>query len=146
VAPLPLTEVHEHALIAAEASESAAAQGRFWEMHDLLFRHQDALELDDLVDYARELRLDVDRFSGDLRSRRHALCVERDVQSADQSGVTGTPTFFVNGRRHVGYLPHPNSSSRRDQVLVGQPLVRVPSWRASPLIRVVGCRDRTPAR
>jgi len=99
---LPLTDVHEHAQLAAEASEAAAAQGRFWEMHDLLFRHQDALDFDGLVGYARDLGLDVDRFSDDLQSRRHALRVSRDVQSADQSGVAGTPTFFVNGMRHYG--------------------------------------------
>jgi protein-disulfide isomerase len=99
---LPLTDVHEHAQIAAEASEAAATQGAFWEMHDLLFQHQDALEVDDLAGYARDLDLDADRFSDDLQRRRYALRVERDVQSADQSGVAGTPTFFVNGRRHLG--------------------------------------------
>jgi protein-disulfide isomerase len=99
---LPLTDVHEHAQIAAEASEAAAAQGAFWEMHDLLFEHQDALGFGDLAGYARDLGLDAARFSDDLRGRRHALRVERDVQSADQSGVAGTPTFFVNGRRHLG--------------------------------------------
>lgn len=99
---LPLTDVHEHAQLAAESSEAAAAQDRFWEMHDLLFEHQDALELDDLVGYATELGLDVGRFTDELRGRRNALRVARDVQSAEQSGVIGTPTFFVNGRRHHG--------------------------------------------
>ena len=99
---LPLTDVHEHAQIAAEASEAAATQGAFWEMHDRLFQHQDALGFDDLTGYARDLDLDADRFSDDLQRRRYALRVERDVQSADQSGIAGTPTFFVNGRRHLG--------------------------------------------
>jgi Na+/H+ antiporter NhaA len=99
---LPLEEVHEHARLAAEAAEAAAAQGRFWEMHDLLFAHQDALTLEDLLGYAAQLRLDVERFGADVHERAHALRVERDLDSADQSGVTGTPTFFANGLRHHG--------------------------------------------
>jgi Na+/H+ antiporter NhaA len=99
---LPLADVHEHAQLAAEAAEAAGAQGRFWEMHDLLFAHQDALGLDDLDGYAAELGLDVERFSWELRSRKHAQRVARDVESADQSGVAGTPTFFINGHRHHG--------------------------------------------
>lgn len=99
---LPLEDVHEHARLAAEAAEAAGAQGSFWEMFDLLFAHQDALTADDLLDYARTLGLDVARFSADLRKRKHALRVERDIDSADQSGVTGTPTFFANGLRHHG--------------------------------------------
>jgi protein-disulfide isomerase len=99
---LPLTDVHEHAQIAAEASEAAAAQGAFWEMHDVLLAHQDELSFGDLVRHAAELGLDTDRFANDLRHRRYALRIARDVQSADQSGVAGTPTFFVNGRRHLG--------------------------------------------
>ncbi|MEX0988909.1 MAG: Na+/H+ antiporter NhaA [Actinomycetota bacterium] len=99
---LPLTDVHENAELAAEAAEAAGAQGRFWEMHDVLFAHQDALRLADLRGYARDLGLDVDRFSAELASRRHTLRVARDVESADVSGVAGTPTFFVNGRRHYG--------------------------------------------
>jgi Na+/H+ antiporter NhaA len=99
---LPLSDVHEHAQLAAEASEAAAEQGRFWEMHDALYGHQDALDVDDLVGYARDLGLDVERFSEELMSGRHTLRVARDVESADVSGVVGTPTFFVNGRRHYG--------------------------------------------
>jgi Na+/H+ antiporter NhaA len=99
---LPLIDVHEHAQVAAEAAEAAGAQGRFWEMHDLLFAHQDALGLDDLDGYAGELGLDVERFSWELRSRKHAQRVARDVESAGQSGVAGTPTFFINGHRHHG--------------------------------------------
>jgi Na+/H+ antiporter NhaA len=99
---LPLGEVHGHASLAAEAAEAAAAQGRFWEMHDLLFRHQDALDPKDLIGYARELGLDVGRFVEQLRSHTYASRVARDVESADQSDVAGTPTFFANGRRHHG--------------------------------------------
>ncbi|MEX0755017.1 MAG: Na+/H+ antiporter NhaA [Actinomycetota bacterium] len=99
---LPLTDVHENAELAAEAAEAAGAQGRFWEMHDLLFAHQDALRLTDVRGYARDLGLDVDQVSAELGSRRHTLRVARDVESADVSGVAGTPTFFVNGRRHYG--------------------------------------------
>jgi Na+/H+ antiporter NhaA len=99
---LPLADVHENAQLAAEAAEAAHAQGRFWEMHDLLFAHQDELLPDDLVRYAAELSLDVERFSEDLRTRRHIGMVNRDVESADRSGVVGTPTLFINGRRHQG--------------------------------------------
>jgi protein-disulfide isomerase len=99
---LPLTDVHEHAELAAEAAEVAAAQGRFWEMHDRLFAGSDALRMHDVVGYAADVGLDPDAFVRDLESRRYALRVARDVESADQSGVTGTPTFFVNGRRYQG--------------------------------------------
>jgi protein-disulfide isomerase len=99
---LPLNDVHLHAQMAAEAAEAAAAQGRFWEMHDLLFAHQDALTFNDLVGYAGDLGLDVERFAAELRNGEHTNRVELDVESADASGVSGTPTFFVNGRRHHG--------------------------------------------
>jgi Na+/H+ antiporter NhaA len=99
---LPLDDVHPHARQAAEASEAAAEQGAFWEMHDLLFEHQDELDPEDLVGYASQLGLDVDRFTRDLAERRHAARVDRDVESADVSAVGGTPTFFINGRRHQG--------------------------------------------
>ena len=99
---LPLTDVHRHAQLAAEAAEAAADQGAFWEMHDKLFEHQDALESEDLVGYARELGLDPDRFSEYLDDRRGAGRVADDVDGADLSGVSGTPTFFINGRRHYG--------------------------------------------
>ena len=99
---LPLTDVHANAQLAAEAAEAAAAQGRFWEMHDLLIAHQDALLLPHLRTYARELGLDEERFWDDLREREHAPRIAEDVDSADASGVTGTPGLFVNGRRHEG--------------------------------------------
>jgi Na+/H+ antiporter NhaA len=99
---LPLADVHEHAQMAAEAAEAAGAQGAFWEMHDLLFEHQDALRPRDLRGYAEQLGLDVDRFADEVRRRVHAAHIEGDVESADLSGVAGTPTFFLNGRRHYG--------------------------------------------
>jgi Na+/H+ antiporter NhaA len=99
---LPLTDVHPHAELAAEAAEAAAAQGRFWDLHDLLFEHQDELEPHELVRHARELGLDVGRFVEELRARVHRARVLEDIESADASGVAGTPTFFVNGRRHHG--------------------------------------------
>jgi protein-disulfide isomerase len=99
---LPLGDVHARAQLAAQAAEAAAEQGAFWEMHDLLFQHQDALQPRDLVRYAGELGLDLDRFRDDLRRDTGAARVTEDVDSADLSGVSGTPTFFINGRRHYG--------------------------------------------
>jgi Na+/H+ antiporter NhaA len=99
---LPLSDVHPNAELAAEASEAAAAQGAFWDMHDLLLDHQGELKPRDLHAYAQQLGLDPDRFREDLRRHVHAPRVEEDVDSADISGVTGTPTFFVNERRHDG--------------------------------------------
>jgi Na+/H+ antiporter NhaA len=99
---LPLTDVHPHAQLAAEAAEAAASQGAFWPMHDLLITHQDTLEVGDLERYADQLGLDLGRFSDDLRERTHTPRIATDVDSADLSGVTGTPSFFVNGRRHDG--------------------------------------------
>ncbi len=99
---LPLSDVHPFAQLAAEASEAASAQGAFWGMHDLLLVHQGALTPAHLREYARDLKLDVDRFTEDLRHRVFASRVSEDVASADASGVSGTPSFFVNGRRHTG--------------------------------------------
>jgi Na+/H+ antiporter NhaA len=99
---LPLTDVHPNAQLAAEASEAAGAQGRFWDMYDLLFDHQDALTPPHLIGYAERLGLDLDRFRADLREHAAAGRTAEDVDSADLSGVSGTPTFFVNGRRHHG--------------------------------------------
>ena len=99
---LPLNDVHPHAQLAAEASEAAAAQGAFWEMHDTLMAHQGELEVDDVHGYAEELELDADRLADEVRRRVYLERVSEDVASADASGVSGTPTFFVNGRRHQG--------------------------------------------
>ncbi|MFS8199792.1 Na+/H+ antiporter NhaA [Streptomyces sp. CWNU-52B] len=99
---LPLTDVHPGAQLAAEAAEAAAHQDSYWEMHEQLMRHQGELRPKDLLRHAEEIGLDTDRFRADLRSGAGAARVAADVESADLSGVSGTPTFFVNGRRHHG--------------------------------------------
>jgi Na+/H+ antiporter NhaA len=99
---LPLNDVHPNAQRAAEAAEAAAEQGVFWEMHDLLLEHQDALGYRQLLGYAEQLGLDLERFEDDLRTRVGAGRIAQDVDSADLSGVSGTPTFFVNDLRHYG--------------------------------------------
>jgi protein-disulfide isomerase len=99
---LPLNDVHPNAQNAAEASEAAAAQGAFWEMHDKLINNQDQLGAPDPEGHAEELGLDVERFRDEMRRRVHAPRVAEDVASADESGVAGTPGFFINGRRHRG--------------------------------------------
>jgi protein-disulfide isomerase len=99
---LPLTDVHPHALLAAEGAEAAARQGKFWPMHDQLLDHQGALTVSDLIRYAGELGLDTERFTADLRNHAGDAKIAEDVDSADLSGVSGTPTFFINGKRHHG--------------------------------------------
>jgi protein-disulfide isomerase len=99
---LPLNDVHPNAQMAAEAAEAAASQDAFWEMNDRLLAHQDELTPRDLARHAEELGLDVDRFWRELHDREHAPRVAEDVASADASGVAGTPSFFINGRRHQG--------------------------------------------
>jgi protein-disulfide isomerase len=99
---LPLNDVHPRAQLAAEASEAADAQGKFWEMYDTLLAHQDDLAPKALGQYAEDLGLDRERFGDELRRREYAGRVSDDVASADESGVSGTPTFFINGRRHYG--------------------------------------------
>jgi protein-disulfide isomerase len=94
----PLTDIHPHAMRAAEAAESAAAQGRFWEMHDYLFAQQQALEDSNLLKYAADLGLDTARFDQDLATHAHMAWIDADVQSGLRSGVQGTPTFFINGQ------------------------------------------------
>ncbi|HKG52338.1 MAG TPA: Na+/H+ antiporter NhaA [Actinomycetales bacterium] len=99
---LPLTDVHPQAQLAAEAAEAAGKQGAFWPMHDLLLTHQEELRPADLVRYATELGLDVERFRSDLRRHSGAERIQQDVDSAGLSGVSGTPTFFLNDRRQYG--------------------------------------------
>jgi len=101
---LPLTDVHPNAALAAEAAEAAAAQGAFWPMHDKLFANQQALQFRDHLRYAGELGLDTKRFEADLRSTRYAPRVAQDVNSAEEAGVAGTPTFFINEVMHRGRL------------------------------------------
>jgi protein-disulfide isomerase len=99
---LPLSDVHPHAQLAAAAAEAAARQGSFWQMHDLLLANQSALTASDLVRYAEQLGLDTARFSDDLRRHTGSAQIAEDVETAELSGVSGTPTFFINGRRHQG--------------------------------------------
>jgi protein-disulfide isomerase len=102
----PLREIHPHAQMAAEAAEEAAAQGRFWEMSELLYHRQQALEREDLRGYAREVGLDVDAFDAALADGRHRPRVQEDVDSGLRSHVDGTPTLFIDGVRHYGsYVP-----------------------------------------
>jgi protein-disulfide isomerase len=98
----PLAEIHPHARHAAQAAEAAAAQGKFWEMHDMLFEHQDGLEDADLVRYAEMLGLDAQRVARELEAGTYAKRVRDDFRSGVRSGVNGTPTFFVNGERYEG--------------------------------------------
>ncbi|GHJ42170.1 Na+/H+ antiporter NhaA [Streptomyces sp. TS71-3] len=108
---LPLSDVHPHAWLAAEATEAAAEQGAFWEMHALLLEHQGELDRRDLLRYAEEIGLDPERFRRDLRGKSGAVRIAQDMESADLSGVSGTPSFFVNGRRHHGSYDIENLSA-----------------------------------
>jgi protein-disulfide isomerase len=98
----PLAEIHPHARVAAQAAEAAGAQGKFWEMHDTLFEHQDALEVEDLLGYAESLGLDTVKFARDLEAGTFEKRVRDDFRSGVKSGVNGTPTFFINGARYDG--------------------------------------------
>jgi protein-disulfide isomerase len=98
----PLKEIHPHAGHAAEVAEAAAAQGKFWEMHDRIFEHQRTLGDLHLLEFAAELNLDVERVKGELASHTHEARVREDFLSGIRSGVNGTPTFFINGIRHDG--------------------------------------------
>jgi Na+:H+ antiporter, NhaA family len=98
----PIAELHPHAQLAAEASEAAAAQGRFWEMHALLFDHQDALDRASLVGYAQRLGLDVDRFTSDLDGHAFRQAVALQAEGGQWIGVRGTPAFFIDGRQYSG--------------------------------------------
>jgi len=98
----PLSEIHEHAESAAETAEFAAAHGKFWEMHDLLYKHQDALELPNLLAYAKQLHLDVEALKTALADGVYQKRVHTDLKSGERNGVHGTPTFFVNGHLYDG--------------------------------------------
>jgi protein-disulfide isomerase len=98
----PLRDVHPDAELAAEASEAAAAQGAFWPMHDRLYESRGLLGREDVLGYATELGLDAEAVASELDAGTHAPRVQRDVDSGRQSGVSATPTFFTNGRRHEG--------------------------------------------
>jgi protein-disulfide isomerase len=98
----PLAEIHPHARSAAQAAEAAAVQGKFWAMHDMIFRHQHALEQADLVRYAEMLELDAARIARELEAGTYTKRIRDDFRSGVRSGVNGTPTFFINGARYDG--------------------------------------------
>jgi protein-disulfide isomerase len=106
----PLSGVHHHAQQAAEAAEAAGAQGKFWEMHTLLFEHQEALRTKDLIRYGGELTLDVERFRNELRNQTYSSGVRADFIAGVQNGVYRTPGLFLNG---VRYDDHWDSESLR---------------------------------
>ncbi|NVJ22270.1 MULTISPECIES: DsbA family protein [Myxococcus] len=103
----PLTEAHPFAMQAAEAAEAADAQGRFWEMHRLLYENQEALDAESLLAYARTLDLDMGRFARDLSEHRFLERIRRDFMGGVRSGVSGTPGFFINGRGYLGDFSAP---------------------------------------
>jgi len=98
----PLSQMHPHAEMAAEAAEAAGDQGKFWEMHDLLFEHQQNLDTAHLLQSARQLGLDQASFERALTDHAYAARVHEDLLSGARSGVNGTPTFYINGYRHDG--------------------------------------------
>jgi Na+/H+ antiporter NhaA len=99
---LPLSDVHPQAQLAAEATEAAALQDRFWEMHDRLITHQDELKIRQILEHAEAIGLDMEQFRAAIHKRKGAGHIAEDVDSADLSGVSGTPSFFINGHRHQG--------------------------------------------
>ncbi len=98
----PLSQIHAHAVHAAAAAEAAAAQGKFWPMHDMLYENQQSLHDADLVGYARELGLDEKKFAADMTARKIEAKIQADLDSGAESGVNGTPSFFINGVRFDG--------------------------------------------
>lgn len=102
----PLTEIHPHALHAALAAEAAAAQSKFWQMHDYIFHHQHMLADADLAQFAEAVGLDLQQYASDMREQRGLARIEQDVESGERSGVQGTPTFFINGVLYRGSWEH----------------------------------------
>jgi protein-disulfide isomerase len=98
----PLREIHPHAQHAAEAAEAAATQDKFWQMHDYLFEHQRALDDHHLLEYAQKVGLDIEKFKQELSGHVYAPLINESLKNGIESGVEGTPTFFVNGVRYEG--------------------------------------------
>jgi protein-disulfide isomerase len=125
----PISQLHPHAEQAAEAAEAAAAQGKFWEMYELLLRPSSHLDLDSLLGYAERLDLDVGRFSSEVAGNVYAARIERDITEGIRNGVNATPKFYVNGERIDGKLP---LEGLEDAV---QAVVRRPDHGDRPLAR-----------
>ena len=104
----PLTEAHPYALIAAEAAEAGGLQGKFWKMHDLLFEEQNLLKPEIIPLWAKRIGLDLEQFESDIKQGVVEKRIKEDRQSGIRSGVNGTPTFFINGKRYDG--PHDYAS------------------------------------
>ncbi len=102
----PLTEIHPHALHAAFAAEAAAAQGKFWQMHDSIFHHQHTLADADLAQFAEAVGLDLQQYARDMTEQRALARIEEEVAGGERSGVQGTPTFFINGVLYRGSWEH----------------------------------------
>ena len=98
----PLTEIHEHALHAAISAETASDQGKFWEMHDILFQNQNDLDDDSLIKYAEKIGLNTSKFEDDFTKNEHFQKVKEDYDSGIENGVQGTPAFFINGKLFEG--------------------------------------------
>lgn len=116
----PLIQSHEHALLAAVAAEAAGNQGRFWEMHDMLYEHQDRLGSQDLTRYATNLQLNLRKFDEDIKSEALLNRVRADYLSGEMSGVEGTPTFFINDVKYVG-APQFDEMKRFIEGIIDQP-------------------------
>jgi protein-disulfide isomerase len=116
----PLTEIHPHAMIAAEAAEAAGARGKFWPMHDLIFENQQDLSAEQLVAYAVSLDLDGDELMKDLSTHRHVEKIRRDFMGGVRSGVNGTPTIFINGYRFNGLADYDVLARAIDEARAGQ--------------------------
>jgi protein-disulfide isomerase len=100
---LPLSDLHPLAELAAEAAEAAGSQGKFWDMHDVLFEQQrEVMDEQDLAELAESLELDIGRFRADVQERRHRARVQRDLERAHHDGASGTPSFYINGVRYQG--------------------------------------------
>jgi protein-disulfide isomerase len=96
----PQIQIHPHAQHAAETAEAAAAQGEFWQMHDLLFTHSQELGNGYLVEYANDLGLDISKFLQDLSKQAHVDRINQDIESGSKSGVLAAPALFINGTRY----------------------------------------------
>ncbi|ATL48668.1 disulfide bond formation protein DsbA [Chitinophaga caeni] len=112
----PLSSAHQYAVAAAMAAETAAKQGAFWEMHDIIYENQAALSREVLFTFANEIGLDMQSFEDDLLDTRLAKQIEADFESGVRSGVNGTPTFFINGQRFDGDYDYESLSAAIQEI------------------------------